>query len=57
MAGVADIHTIIEIPGHIGIYEVMENKALVKECADREEAEAWMAHVCWTRISTIPITA
>ena len=23
MAGVADIHTIIEIPGHIGIYEVM----------------------------------
>jgi len=45
MANVADIHTIIEIPGHIGIYEVQTGKALlVKECADRDEAEAWMAH-------------
>ena len=44
-SNVADIHTIIEIPGHIGIYEVMTGKALlVKECADRDEAEAWMAH-------------
>ena len=39
MANVADIHTIIEIPGHIGIYEVMTGQAiLVKECTDREEA-------------------
>ena len=41
MANVADIHTIIEIPGRIGIYEVMTGQALlVKECADREETEA-----------------
>ena len=45
MSNVADIHTIIEIPGHIGIYEVQEGKALlVKECVDRDEAEEWLTH-------------